>query len=54
MHKFKKSIRCWCEELWKNGADTGTTSIVTNLPGAALFIQLCCTDCGARPQATES
>jgi len=28
-----------------------TTIIVTNLPGSALFIQLCCTGCGARPRA---
>jgi hypothetical protein len=32
-------------------ADTGTPFIVTNLPGSALFIQLCCTGCGARPRA---
>jgi len=32
-------------------ADTVTPIIVTKLPVSALFIQLCCTDCGAKPRA---
>ena len=37
--------------IMKEDADTRTTIIVTNLPGSALSIYLCCTSCGARPRA---
>ena len=43
----------YCEELWKRDADTVTPIIVTKLPGSALFIQLCCTGCGADSGWTE-
>ena len=32
-------------------ANTRTPIIVTKLPGTDLFIQVCCTGCGARPRA---
>ena len=42
---------CCCVELCKKDTDTITPIIVTKLPVSALFIQLCCTDCGAKPRA---
>jgi len=39
------------EELWKRNADTRTLIIVIKLPGAALFIQLCCLPAGALAKA---
>jgi hypothetical protein len=35
-------------------ANIKTTIISTKLPGYAIFIHLCCTGCGARPQADGS
>jgi hypothetical protein len=37
---------CYCEELWKKDADTGTPIVGTKLPGSALFIQLYCLPAG--------
>ena len=46
--KTENKYSCCREELQKKNADTVTAIIVTKLPGSALFIQLCCTGCGAR------
>jgi hypothetical protein len=38
----------------EEGADIKTTIISTKFPESAIFIHLCCTGCGARPQVDGS